>query len=102
MNTDILQLLLRTAADMNSSFTRPIEVEKGADAILFGPEGALDSMGLVQFITEVEAVVEDEVGTSIVLANERAMSQRRSPFLSIGSLASYISELLAEANGASA
>jgi D-alanine--poly(phosphoribitol) ligase subunit 2 len=93
---DILQLLLRSAEDMNPSLTSPIDIKKGADAALFGPQGALDSMGLVRFVGEIEAVIEDETGVSVVLASERAMSQRRSPFLTIGSLAAYVEDLLKE------
>ena len=100
MNTEILNLLSRIAADFNPSLPRPIDIALGADAPLFGPGGALDSMALVQFVVEIEAAVEDETGTSVVLANERAMSQRRSPFLTLGTLASYIGELLKEAKEA--
>jgi D-alanine--poly(phosphoribitol) ligase subunit 2 len=98
MNHEVLNLLIRIATDMNLSLPHHIEVEKGADAQLFGAGAPLDSMALVQFVVEVEAEMEDTFGASIVLANERAMSQRRSPFLTLGTLAEYIGTLLNETN----
>ncbi len=94
--TKTTDILLQIAADMNPALTNPIDIKLGGEAPLFGSGGALDSMALVQFIVEVEAAVEDHFGHNIVLANERAMSQRRSPFLTIQSLANYIDELLTE------
>lgn len=97
MNPEVLQLVIRAAEETNPSRRVPIDVQRGAEAPLFGSQGVLDSMALVQFIVEVETALEDHTGTSIVLASERAMSRRRSPFASIGSLVEYIEELFTEA-----
>jgi hypothetical protein len=40
--------------------------------------------------------VADDLGKAIVLADERAMSQKRSPFATAGTLADYIELLLSE------
>lgn len=69
-------------------------VEKVDDGVLFG-EGGLDSMGIVSFILDVEHVL-GKSGHNIVLMDDRAMSRKRSPFLSVGGLASYIVELTDE------
>lgn len=68
------------------------------ETILYGPGGALDSMGLVSLILDVETAVNDQAGTSIVLADERAVSQRRSPFRDVRSLADHVMTRLAEAD----
>jgi hypothetical protein len=57
---------------------------------LFGAQGALDSVGLVAVIVAVEQLVEDRFGLSVVLADERAMSQRNSPFRSIASVIEHL------------
>jgi len=67
-----------------------------SSTILFGPKGVLDSMGLVSLIAELEQKIEDELSISILLADERAMSQRNSPFRTVSSLAEYILELIKE------
>jgi hypothetical protein len=64
---------------------------------LFGPDGLFDSVGLVSVILAVEQDVSNSVGRSITIADERAMSQTRSPFLTVGSLATYTAKLLREA-----
>jgi len=61
---------------------------------LFGGDGVLDSLGLVALIVLCEQAVEDGLGVSVSLADERALSQRRSPFASIGSMADYVSARL--------
>ncbi len=65
------------------------------DAVLFG-EGGLDSMGLVQFIIMVEERLLDTTGVELTLASDKAMSRRSSPFQTLGTLAEYIRECLAE------
>jgi acyl carrier protein len=97
---EITRIILRIAEEANASLDPPIEVEKGAAAPLFGAKGVLDSMALVQLTVEIETAVEDELGVSVVLADERAMSQHRSPFLTVGSLADYIDALIRDERAA--
>jgi acyl carrier protein len=97
MSSEIVELILKAADSQKASLPRPIETQKGAEATLYGPDGALDSLALVRLIVEIEMAVEDKFGTPVTLANERAMSQKRSPFLTVGTLATYIEELLNEA-----
>jgi hypothetical protein len=66
---------------------------------LFGPDGLFDSVGLVSVVLAVEQDVSNATGRAITLADERAMSQARSPFLTVASLADYTAELLREAGG---
>ena len=72
----------------------PINLNEGEQTKLFGGEGLLDSMGLVSFIVTVEEAIEDEFNISVVLADEKAMSRRTSPFSRISYLVDYIFEVL--------
>ncbi|HAJ36040.1 MAG TPA: hypothetical protein DCL15_10130 [Chloroflexi bacterium] len=63
---------------------------------LIGRASVLDSMGLVTLIVEVEQRLEADHDLVVVLADDRAMSQTRSPFLSVGTLADYVMQLAAE------
>ena len=61
---------------------------------LYGGDGALDSLALVTLIADLEERIAEEFDKEILLADERAMSQRHSPFRSVDSLARYITQLL--------
>jgi len=61
---------------------------------LYSPKGNLDSLSLVFLISELEEELENRYGVMITLADEKAMSQKISPFRSVNSLAHYIFSLI--------
>jgi len=63
---------------------------------LYGNGGILDSLGLVRVIAELEEEIFDHTQINITLADEKAMSQKNSPFRSVASLSDYIEKLLQE------
>jgi acyl carrier protein len=70
----------------------------GGEIRLIGHEAVLDSMGLVNLIVELEQRLEEEYDMIVVLADERAMSQKNSPFRSVQTLADYIYKVAEEQN----
>jgi acyl carrier protein len=72
----------------------PIDFSEGRKTRLFGGGGPLDSLGLVSMIVQLEELVEEKTGKSIIIADEKAMSRRTSPFATLGLLSDYIFELL--------
>jgi acyl carrier protein len=70
----------------------------GRDTRLFGRDGLFDSLGLVSFVVAVEQSIEDALGVSVSLADERALSQRHSPYRTVQRLAEYASELVRHAS----
>ena len=60
------------------------------ETVLVGTDPVLDSLGVVQLIVEVEQRVEQGHGISVTLANDKAMSQRNSPFRTVGVLADHV------------
>ncbi len=64
------------------------------DDPLVGRGAVLDSLSFVSFIVAVEQKIGDAFGQKITLANSRAFSQKKNPFETIGSLATYIEELI--------
>lgn len=65
-------------------------------APLFGEEGQLDSLGLVNLVVAVEEALEKEFELALSLADERALSARRSPFRDVSTLTDYALTLLDE------
>ena len=95
----ILEAVYRAVDWVNSELPPNHQIVKAPETRLYGPQALLDSLSLVNLIVATEREIEDAFGVSVLLASDRAMSQKRSPFLTIGSLASYIQELLVEAAG---
>ena len=95
----IRQAIYRAVEETNEQLPQGRQLEKSPDTVLFGKGGQLDSLGLVSFIVEVEQKIEEELGVSITLADERAMSQKNSPFMTLGALTEYVSLLIKEDEG---
>ena len=62
----------------------------------FGENGNFDSMGLVIFISDLEEIIDEEFGKNLTLADDRAMSQKTSPFRNVESLTKHIQRLMNE------
>ena len=75
--------------------TPPASSSSSADAPIFGPDSPLDSLGLVGLLLDVEEGLQ-AIGCDVVLSDERAVSQKRSPFRNVPSLVAYVSTLSRE------
>ncbi len=88
----IQETVLRAIDEYNAAEERPIP--RSLEVVLLGAGGAVDSLGLVRLVMTVERRVEDDLGTAVSLTDEKAMSQRNSPFRTTGTLAEYIASCL--------
>ena len=61
---------------------------------LFGEQGVLDSIGLVSLILAIEENVREELSVDVLLANEKALSQKNSPFKDYQALSKYVSSMV--------
>ena len=93
---DTLQLIYEAIDEINQDTDSSEKIEKNEDTIIFGMESALDSIGLVNFITIIEQKLEEETGLFITIADERAMSMETSPFKTVNTLKEYIELLINE------
>ena len=77
---------------------RPAEehLKKDLKTPLAGDSGRLDSAGLINLIVVTEQKTAEELGTPIVLTEDRTMSQVQEVFRTLGTLADYIQMLLNE------
>ena len=98
MQNKIEKLIVDLLIDLNEELEKKQLDNPTKETRLYGAGGALDSLGLVSFITDLEGVISDVFDEDIVLADEKAMSQRTSPFRNVESLTIYIQKLLKERN----
>lgn len=66
----------------------------GESTYLIGRRSLLDSLGLVTLVVDLEQRLKEEYGLGVTLADDRAMSQRNSPFRTVQSLTDYIVSLI--------
>jgi acyl carrier protein len=65
---------------------------------LYGSGGTLDSLALVRLAVELEERIGDRLGKDISIVDDRAMSQKRSPFKNVGTFVDYLTLLVEEVN----
>jgi acyl carrier protein len=92
----VLEGLHETIAGTDTQPAEPL----GETTYLIGRRSVLDSLGLVTLIADLEQRIEELYDVSLIIANDRAMSQKNSPFLTVASLSDYILALIAEERGA--
>jgi acyl carrier protein len=96
----IIQTIYGVVDEVNLQQPDNGQLEKSLDTVLFGQNGKLDSLGLVNFVVAAEQNIEEALSVSVSVSDERAMSQKNSPFRTIGTLVDYICILLREAKDA--
>jgi acyl carrier protein len=92
----VLEALLRAVDEVNQQLPGERRLERSEATPLTGESGSLDSLGLINLIVAAEQKIQETFVATITLTDERAMSREESPFRTIGTLADYITSLLAE------
>ncbi|HEY2841399.1 MAG TPA: acyl carrier protein [Pirellulales bacterium] len=96
----ITDLIWDAIEEVNALLPEDARIARREDAVLLGAAGGLDSFGLVNLVVALEQRIEDEFGVTLTLADEKAMSHRRSPFRSVQTLREYVAELLKQTSHA--
>ena len=68
--------------------------EVADDTVIYDGGDGIDSLSLVRLIVSLEERCDEEFGKRLTLADERAMSLRRSPYRTAGALTEFILERL--------
>ncbi len=101
MNSEAaIEIVKRAVLEVFAQVGDPPPSDLNPDSVLVGTDALIDSLGVVSLIVEAEGIVERENGVSIILANDKAMSQKNSPFRTIGVLAEHLREMVQEAQAA--
>lgn len=98
MSQRIIRVILASLKQTRRRLKHPVEASS-AETVLYGPGSTLDSMGLVTLLVDIEQRVEETLGRPVSLMDEQALSQSRSPFRTVSSLAEYIEGVLVAQHG---
>ena len=93
---EITQAIYNAIDEISAQAYDNMQLEKSLKTILFGKAEGLSSLGLVNLIVATEEQIQEMFGISLTLADEKAMSQKKSPFSTIEALANYIELRLQE------
>jgi acyl carrier protein len=91
-----VQVVIASLREVLDQAGDPIPAQLDEETVLVGNNAVLDSLGVVSLIVEVEQRLEIDYNISVTLANDKAMSQRNSPFRTVGVLTDYLCTLLKE------
>ena len=90
MQTKIENLIIAILKNLADEFEYEALANPNAETAIYGNNGGLDSLGLVSFIADLEQSLNDELGIEVILADEKTMSMRNSPFKDVATLTQYI------------
>lgn len=85
----VLGVVLDALRTANLARDAEAQLQVSAEASIFGPGSPLDSLGLVALLFDIEEGLAG-LGCAVLLSDERAMSQKRSPFRSVPALVEYV------------
>lgn len=95
MKEKIISIIGGALDYINSSSSQESFSDLPLEKSLFGSDDALlDSISLVILVVELEKQVEEHFDVAIIIADDKAMSQKNSPFKSIETLAAHLQQLI--------
>ena len=86
---EILNIIYDSLDDLNQ-MNPDNKLDKKQDTQLYGKNGKLDSLGLVNLILSIEDKLYEKTTSKISLADDKAFSESSSPFHDIKSLVNFI------------
>jgi acyl carrier protein len=93
---EITRMLFSVVDELNQLHPAAEHLEKNLESPLAGDAGSLDSAGLINLIVITEQKTAEELGTPLLLTDDRTMSRVKEVFGTLGTLADYIQQRLDE------
>lgn len=81
---------------------KQVFAEKGLEPLtagetIYGLKGRLNSLSLVRLIVELETRVQDQLGLTVMLTDNKVLSMQQSPFQTAQTLSDYLDQKIADA-----
>ncbi len=90
MREKVLGIVCAAVGDLNEELEYEELKSPGEKTGLHGGDHGIDSLSLVSLIVDLEGQIASTFDTEVVLADEKAMSERNSPYRTVGSLVDFI------------
>lgn len=95
MRDKIIDVVSRTIKEVNGDLDYDHLKVPTLETELYGGDGGLDSLSLVMLVSAIETAISEEFGQDVILASEKAMSMRQSPYRTVGSFVDFVEAELA-------
>ena len=99
MRDKIIQAIFEAINDINQQLPKDERLAKSPKTKLYGEDGPLDSLGLINLIVATEQYLENFCGISISLAEEHVMDENDNRFETVASMADFIEFVYRESVG---
>ncbi len=97
MRDRIIEVVTKVIKEINADLGYDELRTPTLETQLYDGDGGLDSLSLVMLVSAIEAAISDEFGRDVVLASEKAMSMRNSPYRNVGAFVDFVEAELAAA-----
>jgi len=91
----LLDCIKQGIEEINITREQKIPIEELDRISIYGESGVFDSMQLVNFLMVVEERMSEQMGLSITIVSEKAISRKVSPFSTVSALLDYLMEEVA-------
>jgi acyl carrier protein len=91
---NIRRTVLAAIDELNELRSPTEQIAKSDSTSLVGPDGALDSLGLVNLIALLEQRIEDDLGRALSLVDSDLMMDAGRHFADVGSVVTYLAARL--------
>lgn len=99
IRAEVLEMILAGLKQVLKGQGKPIPGNLSPETTLYGQGSDVDSLGFVQLLLDMEEQVNERYSVAVTPTDEKAMSQRNSPFRTVQSLAEYLTDLILQAQG---
>lgn len=94
MREKILSVVKIAITDLNEELDYESLENVTEETPIFGGSDSIDSLSLVSLVVGLESEIKKVFGKKILLADEKAVSSRNSPYRTVGNLVDFIAQQL--------
>ena len=94
--SQILEIIFKVIDEHNKLNPKELKLEKEDETILLGYNGVLDSLGLINFLVELESKINEDLQNNFSIIDENLFLDQNGPYSNINKLAEFILRKISE------
>ena len=90
LKDSIVDFIYIVIDEHNNLNPNELTLEKSLETVLLGPQGNLDSLGLITLLVEIESSMKENIDLNINIIDEIYFADENGPYQNIKTLSEYI------------